>query len=287
MSTPLLRAVVRGGSWAPAAPLLAPGLREPGLREAGLQGAGLMGAAQPELARPVSSPGLLVGNLGACGAPRLYCLISDDSPSVTGGGGNDPLANRYVEAQAAFRALARACTCGRCLGAVLHFDLVGGSGPVPVRDRRPSPMSRRRRLNARLESALQTPRNRLGSSELGPSVAEALRLVDGYPDHEAVLIVASDFQLFDADPAGVIGRLDRFAAERGSVHAVVLGRPVPGGVLASPIRTHLVRPGSAPGALARAVARGLAEYRSGAAILDDPDPIDSAGAASAMPGRAA
>lgn len=229
----------------------------------------------------------MVGNLGACGAPGLYCLISDDSPSVTGSGGNDPLANRYLEAQAAFRALARACTCGRCVGAVLHFDLVGSSGPVPVRDRRPSPMSRRRRLNARLEAALQTPRNRLGSSELGPSLAEALRLVEEYPDHEAVLIVASDFQLFDADPAALIGKLDRFAAERGGVHAVVLGRPVPGGVLAPPIRTHLVQPGSAPGALARAVARGLAEYRSGAAILEEPVSIEPADTSVSSPSYAA
>ncbi len=283
MSAPLLRGMVRGGSWAPAAPLLDPGLHEPGLK-----GSELLATSAPHRETPAARPlGLLIGNLGACQAPSLYCLVSDDSPSVTGSGGNDPLANRYVEAQAAFRALARACGCGRCLGAVVHFDLVGGTGPVPVRDRRLSPMGRRGRLSPRLEAALRTPRNRLGSSVLEPGLEEALRLVEEHPDHQPTLIVASDFQLFDDDPARVIARLDRFAAERGSVHAVVLGRPVPGGVIAPPIRTHLVQPGSAPGALARAVARGLAEYRSGAAILDDPDPIDPAGSRVAGPDRAA
>ena len=275
MSGGLLHAAIRepamaSGAWAAESPLLTPGLHGPAVRGSGLwttteQGSSSEGAVQPSL---------LVGNMGACDEPSLICFIADDSPSVTGGSGSDPLANRYLEAHAALRALARACRCGQCLAAVVHFDLVGGTPAVPVRDRHRG----RRRLNPALDEALAMPANAVGSSVLGPALSTALRLIGKHPGYRPVLIVASDFQLFDDDPARVISKLDTFAATRGSVHAVVLGRPVPDGVLAPPIQTQLIRPRSVPGSLARAIARCLTERRPGAAILPDllPDAHQSA-----------
>jgi hypothetical protein len=275
----ILEPAMAGGAWAAGSPLLTPGLQEATMRGSGLwtttdQGSSSAGAAQPSL---------LVGNMGACDEPSLVCFIADDSPSVTGGSGSDPLANRYVEAHAALRALARACTCGQCLAAVVHFDLVGGTPAVPVRDRHRG----RRRLNPALDEALAMPAKAVGSSVLGPALTEGLRLIGKHPGYRPVLIVASDFQLFDDDPARVISKLDAFAANRGSVHTVVLGRPVPDGVFAPPIQTQLIRPRSVPGSLARAIARGLTERRPGAAIIPDPLPDEHQNAPVSMAGGSA
>jgi len=266
MTSRLLTSITRNSVTAPPTPLLQSGTAEAEVLPAQLW------AAPSRRATP-EQPALLVGNMGACKAPRAFCFIADDSPSVTDGTGTDPLANRYREARAAFRALARACTCGRCMGAVLHFDLVGGTGVIPVRDSPPGFRHWRGILSPQLDTALAMPIDAMGTSKLGRSLDKALVLLAGHPDHRKVLIVASDFELFDDDPAEVISRLDGFAHNQGSVHAVVLGRPVPDGVLAPPIQTQVIRRGSAPGSLARAIARGLAEHRPGAAIITDAPPV--------------
>lgn len=268
MSGGLLHAVIREPAMAAGARAAGSPLLTPGLHGAAVRGSRLWTTTDQGGASGAAQPSLLVGNMGACDEPSLVCFIADDSPSVTGGSGSDPLANRYVEAHAALRALARACMCGQCLAAVVHFDLVGGTPAVPVRDRHRG----RRRLNPLVDQALAMPAKAVGSSVLGPALKEALRLIGNHPGYRPVLIVASDFQLFDDDPARVISKLDTFAATRGSVHAVVLGRPVPDGVLAPPINTQLIRPRSVPGSLARAIARGLTERRPGAAIIPDPLP---------------
>lgn len=266
MSARLLASIAREGAWAAPTPLLHPG-------PAGAEVLPTNLWAAPSRPASDEQPSLFVGNIGTCGKPSLVCFIADDSPSVTDGRGTDPLANRYREARAAFRALARACTCGQCLGAVLHFDLVGGTGVLPVRETRVGRRRRGGRLHPKLEEALSMPAKAFGTSVLGRSLEVGLRLLASHPDHEQTLIVASDFDLFDDDPARVIADLDDFARNQGSVHGVVLGRLVPDGVLAPPIRTHLIQRGSAPGSLARAIACGLAEHRHGAAIITDAPPV--------------
>ena len=52
--------------------------------------------------------------------PRLVLPIFDDSGSVSLPGGGDPVGNRYEETELAFEALQEWCTCGKCLGGVLH-----------------------------------------------------------------------------------------------------------------------------------------------------------------------
>ena len=203
-----------------------------------------------------------LGSPGLCsGRANLTICLFDDSGSVAAPAGNDPLSNRYREASTAFHSLARRCLCGQCRAAVLHFDLVGGCGPTPMR----WPLSKM------LTAALRTPPWAEGSSLIGPGLAEVSRLVeqdDGKSDLR--LVVFSDFELFDPDADRLLADMAHFP---GSVHAVVLGASTRATFDPVVEVTHLTY-GSAPGAAARALLRSLSAGRSGARIPDEPAPED-------------
>lgn len=213
-------------------------------------GAAALGSAE--------QPPLRLGNPGRCpGHESLTIAIFDDSGSVTGPTGNDPVSNRYAEAKAAFDALARRCRCGRCQAAVLHFDLCGGAGPLPLKGRVPGPLAR----------ALAIPPDATGYSLLGPSLAMARQIVDKAPAaRDLALVVFSDFQLFDPNLDQVLADMAGFPGE---VQAVVLGASPEASALDPGITITRLGVDDAPGALGRALLRSLARGRRGARIPSD------------------
>ncbi|MGN6330307.1 MAG: hypothetical protein ACTHOD_01490 [Motilibacteraceae bacterium] len=160
------------------------------------------------------------------------------------------MSNRYAEAREAFRVVGRACRCRQCLGAVVHFDLVGGVPPTPLAGR----------LSSALQGALQLPPMAAGRSVLGPSLEEAFRLAEQHPEHLCSLLLLSDFALMDPDPSPLLSRVNAFP---GDVHAVVLGGRHPDGVLDPRIQVTPVTAGDEPGAVARAVFSTLTAHRVG------------------------
>jgi hypothetical protein len=183
--------------------------------------------------------------------PTLLIAVFDDSGSVTGPAGSDPLSGRYDEARQAFSAIARRGSTHE-LGAVVHFDTPcsGDVDPLPIL----------RRTMLALRAALQVPPDASGSSELGSSVLRAHELAAAHPDHRSTLVVFSDFQLFDADPAAVLRDL---AAFPGEVHAVVLGGRLPQGVLDARIQRTDITHDHPRGALALALFGSLTTHRRG------------------------
>jgi hypothetical protein len=203
-------------------------------------------------------PGFTLGDPGRpASVPTLVIALFDDSGSVTGPSGNDPLSNRYAEVERAFTAVARHGS-RRELGAVLHFDTPAGDiGPTPLT----------RRGLQRLRQGLHRPAGAWGISELGTSLDLARRLAGSNPGHAATLVVLSDFELLDADPGRVLGDLHAFP---GTVHAVVLGTPVPDGVLTDPIAVTTVGKDARPGAVARALFASLVTHRPGSFVHPEP-----------------
>lgn len=198
-----------------------------------------------------SAPGVVLGLPGEPSpVPTLLIAISDDSASVTSAGGNDPLSNRYSEMRQAFAAVARAGV-GRELGAVVHFDVGHGADVDPVR--------LTRRGLARLSKGLRRPASG-GTSELGPSLIRATQLARAHSGFEMTLVVFSDFQLFDADPAQVLGDLARFP---GTVHVVMLGSDPAPGLFDNAVVVSRIMPGDPPGALAQALFCSLVAHRPG------------------------
>ncbi|OKJ97514.1 hypothetical protein AMK34_11045 [Amycolatopsis sp. CB00013] len=180
--------------------------------------------------------------------PTLLIALFDDSGSVTGRGGNDPLAARYVEARHAFEVVAGR-SVRRERGAVLHFD-TPCSGDVP-----PVPLRGRAR---QIRRGLSCPRDAKGSSVLEPSLRRAVAMARAYPKHAATLLVLSDFLLLDQEPGEVLSGLAGFP---GDVHAVVLGDHVPEGVLDSGIAITTITEASPLGSVAHAVFAGLTIHR--------------------------
>ncbi len=188
--------------------------------------------------------------------PTITIVITDDSGSVIGPAGADPVSNRYEEASRAFRAIGR--RGGRHeLGAVLHFDTPtsGDIGPTPLT----------RGGLERLRSGLHVPRDAAGTSYLGPSLNAAAALANRYTSHEATLVILSDFELFDDDIAQVLDDLAEFP---GGVHAVVLGGTAMNGVLHDRIRVTTANYDDAPGTVARAVFGGLTARRPGSWVAN-------------------
>ncbi|MFJ9781075.1 hypothetical protein ACIRSS_15910 [Amycolatopsis sp. NPDC101161] len=183
--------------------------------------------------------------------PTLLIAVFDDSGSVTGRGGNDPLSKRYAEAEHAFRGISNRGS-KRELGAILHFDSPsrGDVAPIPLT----------RRGMAALGRGLRFPSDAVGSSSLEPSLQQATQLAEGYPQHATTLVVLSDFLLLDADPSQVLSDLVTFP---GDVHAVVLGSQVPDGVLAGDITVTEISYDSHPGAVAKALFNSLVAHRPG------------------------
>ncbi|UQS22856.1 hypothetical protein L1857_08515 [Amycolatopsis thermalba] len=190
--------------------------------------------------------------------PTLLITSFDNSGSVTSPGGTDPLSNRFAEVERAFSVVARKGS-SRELGAVIHFD-TPSSGEIP-----PTPITRSGLV--RLRRGLRPPLDGAGTSELGPSLNRAIELAELHPGHEVTLVVFSDFQLLDANPAQVLSDL---AAFPGQVHAVVLGAYLPAGVLDERITVTTIKQNAYPGSVARALFSSLVAHRPGSQVADDP-----------------
>jgi len=203
-------------------------------------------------------PRFELGNPGRCpGHPSLTIAIFDDSGSVAGPAGTDPVSNRYHEAAAAFQSLAKRCQCSQCWAAVVHFDLVGGCDPVRLA----------RRVPAKLRDALRVPKEAAGVSFLGSALYHASRIANVATDvRDMNLVVFSDFELFDPSLERVLADLAGFP---GQVHAVVLGGHVPPG-LDPAIQVTPLTSADAPGAAARALLRSLSAGRRGARVAREP-----------------
>lgn len=213
----------------------------------------LGGGASPQLRRQLADSEFTLGDPGACsGQVTTLHLVLDESPSVGGPGGNDPLSRRHDEAARAIAHVAAACTCRRERVVVVPFDQpsLGTVGPHPL-----TPGGLRR-----LKSGLVTAARTGGSSSLDPALARVEQSAARSPEHSAV-VVFSDFLLTDTAPTQV---LDRLAALPGYVHAVVLGARPPTRLLGHDhVAISVIAPSSPPGAVARAVFDGLIRYRNG------------------------
>lgn len=88
-------------------------------------------------------------------------------------------------------------------------------------------------------------------------------IVESHPDHQATLVVLSDFLLMDREPGPVLSHL---AAFPGQVHAVVLGRRIPAGVLDQRITVTTIDRESSRGAVARALFSSLVAHRPGSRV---------------------
>jgi len=194
-----------------------------------------------------------LGYPGRCPkTPTLNIYACDDSGSLYGPAGSDPLSNRYGEVRRALEAVARHCSCGECLAAIIHFDTptTGCAEPTPLT----------RGGMRRLASGLAVPRDATGASLLGGSLAKAENLAAQHPDHHVVLTILTDWELFDDDVSDLFSRLARFP---GAVYAVGLRTPPPAELLDPAIQTVTITKDSPRGSLARAVFDGLTLYRQG------------------------
>lgn len=197
------------------------------------------------------TPDIDLGSPGRCPKrPTLTVFDFDNSGSVCGIGGNDPIGRRFDEATLAVEAVGRRCRCRQELVAVTNFD-TPNSGDVP-----PTPI---RGGMAAIKQGLRIPGDGGGSSNLGPSLESVERLVALYPNHLPIVVVLSDFELFDPDVPGV---LDRLAAFPGLVHAVVLRSDPPERLVEDPrVDVTHISHGDPPGSLARAVFGALTRTR--------------------------
>lgn len=187
---------------------------------------------------------IVLGHPGRCPLEPTHLILDfDNSGSVGSAGGNDPIGNRFVEARLAIEAVSRRCRCDRELVSIVHFDYPT-SGDVPA-----TPLNRHR--SRQIERGLAIPPDGAGASLLGPSLKEAYRLAERFPNYQHILCVLSDFLLFDDDLPKV---LDDFAAFPGVVHAVVL-RANPPARLLEDDRIHVTHVDyvDQPGAVAHAV----------------------------------
>ena len=215
--------------------------------------------ARPRVAtREHRTPNTTKGGLGSPGVcsgdATLQIWIFDDSGSVTGVGGTDPVAQRYREARTALRHVARACSCGVERVGILHFDAdkdrvrptrIGGLGELW------------------LQRGLQVPIGAQGTSDLLAALQVAEEWADQASDGTSVqLVVFSDFALTDDDPDDVIRRMESFSGE---VTACVLGPGIwPGAD--SRVRVRHVASSVGRWSFARAVLGELTHDRPGAGV---------------------
>lgn len=194
---------------------------------------------------------LRLGPIGRCPSkPTLVITVADDSGSVTAPGGADPISNRYEEMRLAFKAVAGACTCGKELAAVVHFDSPYGDVP---------PQRLNRRGLQALGAGLRVPLGGAGTSDLLPALVTARTLAETHPAHELVLVIFSDFELTDSDPAAVIDALETFPGE---VHACFLGGSQTSR-LPGVDRVTTASHEDLPGIAAQAILGGLTLHRKG------------------------
>jgi len=215
-----------------------------------LQPSALVGEP-PRQVKPQKETPIELGWPGFCPRqPRLMLPIFDDSGSVSLPGGGDPVGNRYEEAQLAFEALQDWCTCGKCLGGVLHFDTPRGD-VEPGKLRSPT-------FQQHLARGLRVPRFAAGSSILSPSLTRAEEIAASFPKHEVRLVVLTDWQLFDTD--NVLERLRSFP---GAVLAIGLNTDPPIAANDDTIVGLRIGHDDPPGAVARALFGELTVGRRG------------------------
>src|SRR5205085_646195 len=174
-------------------------------------------------------------------------LVFDDSASVVGYQGTDPVGRRYQEATIAVDVLGRSCRCGRELVGVVHFD--GGEA-----DLAPVAVATRPGLVA-VHEALRVPDDGAGVSTVGPALAEA----EAWPGPLTTLVILSDFALTDTET--VTDLLATRPPWVEHVHLVSLGL-VPsftGGVV--PPWVTVTRLGHTPGQVAEAIHRSFTRTR--------------------------
>jgi hypothetical protein len=156
----------------------------------------------------------LLGPAGRCpdrDAPSSHVVAYDNSGSITGFGGNDPIGRRFEETRIALDLLGHACRCGRELVGVVHFDT--GLGDVD-----PTPVATRQGLAA-IGDALRIPPQSAGISTVGPALAVAERFAQSAP--LTTLVILSDFALTDTGlVAGLVADRPAWAEH---VHLISLG----------------------------------------------------------------
>jgi hypothetical protein len=184
----------------------------------------------------------------------LAICLFDNSGSVTGG--HDPVGQRFLEAYLAIAKVGSRCRCGEDLAAVLHFDTPTSGDLEPLPIRRPH--------HDRIRRSLAIPPDGAGASLLGAGLAGAERLAAEHgATHRVVLIVLSDFLLFDDHLADLI-------AFPGDVHAVVLSAPAPPELKSEPeVTVTSIDHGSTPGAVGRAVFGALVATRPRAKVFGE------------------
>jgi hypothetical protein len=197
---------------------------------------------------------IVLGRAGACpDRPTLSMFLFDNSGSVAGVAGNDPVGARFLEARVAIERLARHCRCGKELVAILHFDT-----PTST-DLAPRPLTKAN--TAAIRNSLKIPYDGAGRSLLGPSLRAARKLADSHADHRAVLVALTDFELFDADLGSVMRDYVGFP---GRVHAASLRTEPPAVLTESPkVTVTRINAGDPPGTLAQAIFGALVEDRPG------------------------
>lgn len=218
----------------------------------GLRPASVLGVP-PTAPKPDKGHRIRLGYPRRCPkTPTLNMYICDDSGSLYGPAGHDPLSNRYGEIRRALEAVARQCPCQECLASIIHFD-TPTTGCVE-----PTPLGRAGLR--RLGTGLAVPHDAAGASLLGSSLAKAESLAAQYPEHRLVLTILTDWELFDDNLADLFSRLARFP---GKVYAVALRNPLPPGLLDPAVQTVTITHHSPPGSLARATFDSLTIYRQG------------------------
>lgn len=222
-----------------------------------LQPSGLVGEL-PRSVKRQREAAIVLGWPGFCPRrPRLVLPIFDDSGSVSLPGGGDPVGNRYEEAQLAFEALQEWCTCGKCLGGVLHFD-------TPRGDVDPGKLGSYR-FQGKLKRDLRIPHGAAGSSVLGPSLTRAEEIAASFPKHEVRLVVLTDWQLFDTD--NVLERLHSFP---GTVLAIGLNADPPSAADDDDMVGLRIGNDEPPGLVARALFGELTVGRRGRRFVRTP-----------------
>jgi hypothetical protein len=204
---------------------------------------------------------ITVGAPGRCSKrPVLYIGSYDSSPSVSATGGSDSQGQRFLEADLAITRVGVRCRCGADLVATVHFDETSYDlPPTPIRSSN----------RAAITGSLRVPPDAAGMSVLGRSLKVTRKLIAQYPDHQAVFVVHTDFELFDNYMADLLS----LSAD---VHAVVLRARPPQELLDAPnVTVTRVDHTSPAGTVARAVFAALTTGRLGAA----PIAPDSAGRA--------
>lgn len=116
------------------------------------------------------SAGFIVPDLGQCPGHAVDVdIILDQSPSMAGAGGNDPLSRRHFEIRAVLRRLAQSCRCGRERVSLVPFDQPPDATVIgTAMDRRGS-----RRLGRALDAVARCST----SSSLGPALDIAERVI--------------------------------------------------------------------------------------------------------------